>query len=279
MRVAVTGANGQVGRRLLERLKQREAETVALVRQAQPLPADRVVTDWMRSPQAVAALQQADWVIQLAGALAPPDGNYAAANLEPCRRVAQAVGDQNETGVVFLSYVGADEASANAYLAAKAAGERILQGAVTDSIIFRCTHIFGPPDRPGPTAARLRSESGHPVTVLGTGRQRWSPVFLDDVVEAILAAIDRREIGRYDLAGFETQALDEWVRLLNGDLNQRIRHLPRWLALAVAPFTSRLNATLVDLLCRDSISDPLEALTRFDLPMTRLSAVWSGAGD
>jgi uncharacterized protein YbjT (DUF2867 family) len=43
--------------------------------------------------------------------------------------------------LVFLSYVGASEQSANRYLATKARAERLLREAGVPVTVFRCTHI------------------------------------------------------------------------------------------------------------------------------------------
>lgn len=70
------------------------------------------------------------------------------------RLAADAVKRDQTRQLVFLSYVGASEASANSYLATNARAERILKETGVPVTVFRCTHIIGSPENPGPTGCR-----------------------------------------------------------------------------------------------------------------------------
>lgn len=276
MLAAVTGANGQVGASLLARLQgEQDIHCAALIRRPEPLPADEIVADWLASERAKEVLSQADCVVHLAGALAPDGGDYEAANTAPCQIVADAVKDaRRAAGIIFLSYVGASEGSENAYLWTKAVCERMVQAASDRAIVFRCTHIIGPPSLPGPTAQHLVSKDGAPVNVLGTGRQIVAPIFVGDVVEAIVAALRRPKPGTYDLAGPDTMTMDELVQALNRGREVRVRHLQRWIAHVAKRFTPRLSGPLIDVMCADSTGDSSQAIGAFGLEPTSISRAW-----
>ena len=86
------------------------------------------ISDSLVSYCAVAALERAPTVVHLAGTLNPADSDYERANVLPTQRVASAVSPVRTRSLVFLSYVGASEQSANRYLATKARAERLLRG-------------------------------------------------------------------------------------------------------------------------------------------------------
>ena len=158
--VAITGADGQVGRTLQQYLTHFPNEVRALRRD----------DDW------AAAFNDAEAVVHLAGALLPRRPNtYQAANAETVRRTVAALGGSSVQRVVFLSFITADRNSKNPYLRAKAEGEALLEATGVPVVIFRSDHIYGPPDDPGPTAVSFLASNGRPVNVLGRGAQRLAP--------------------------------------------------------------------------------------------------------
>lgn len=271
MQVAVTGANGQMGQLVLRRLARTSHTVTALVRRQAPLPAGEVIADWTHSNAARSALASADAVIHLAGALAPKDGDYAAANIAPTRIVAQAV--RPETRVVFLSYPGASPEATNRYLRAKGVCEQMLRDAAPTTV-FRCTHIVGDPAMPGPTAAYLLSRDGAPVTVLGSGQQRVAPVCAEDVADAVLAALDRPADGVYELAGPDKMTMDELVALLNAGRDVPVRHIRQWVARLASPVVPGLNASLLGVMCGDSLGDASAARETFGVSPRPLASIW-----
>lgn len=275
--IVITGANGQVGQHLLLTLQGRCDLVVALVRAAADLPADRVITNWMHEPEAHAVLSAADAIVHLAGSLQPKGGNYRQANLETTARVISALNPEHTKRVVFLSYVGASEQDTNAYLATKAKAEQALQASGIPVSVFRCTHIIGAPKHPGPMAAHLLSKQGMPVTVLGTGQQRVAPIYINDVVRAIATALDQEYDGCFELAGPECLAIDDLVRLLNGNESVHIRHIPPRLARMLPWVVRDLPAALVDVMLRDSLGNSGPALNALGIQLTSLRQVWSGS--
>lgn len=224
-------------------------------------------------------LRNAAAVVHLAGALRPrrPE-TYEDANLRTVERTVAALAGSSVERVVFLSHVGADRSSANAYLRTKAQAEELLYRAGRDVVILRCTCIFGPPAEPGPFVSGLLARQGRTVRVLGTGAQRIAPVYREDVVEAILTALDSSTYhGRFGLPGPEQLAIDDFARIVNrGDV--RLRHVPEPVARALARIAPALTPELVDLLLADSLGDQVRADRAFRLSRRRVGEIYAGAG-
>lgn len=274
----ITGATGQVGRALIDALVRQGIRPTALVRGSGQLDGCITISDWLSSDRAVAAIECAPVVVHLAGALNPADRDYERANIVPTQRVASALKSSSTRIVVFLSYVGASEQSANRYLATKARAERLLRETGVPATIFRCTHIVGSPSSPGPTAASLLATNKNSVTVLGTGKQRVAPVYLGDVVTAIEAAISSGQAGTFDLQGPEEMSLDELVRRLNASLRVSITHIPAVVARSLRFIGPKLPAPLIDVMLNDSRSEHPTAHLAFGFSLTSLDRVWSRAG-
>ncbi|NJN89831.1 MAG: NAD-dependent epimerase/dehydratase family protein [Leptolyngbyaceae cyanobacterium SL_5_14] len=272
--VVITGASGQVGQALLSSLQGKCKSLIALVRNPAKLPANEIIVDWLNSPKVQEAIAQADFVVHLAGGLKPDRGDYMSANVKTTEIISSALSKTQVKRVVFLSYVGASQSSPNAYLSTKAQAESVLQANGLPLTIFRCTHIIGSPAKPGPTAENLLSKNSKAVTVLGSGHQKVAPVYIEDVVSAIIAALCQEQDGVFDLAGAECLSMDDLVKLLNRKETIKVNHLPPLIAKLLPWVVQDLPAALVDVMLSDSLADPKPVIEAFDLRLTPLREVW-----
>ena len=259
--VAVTGATGQVGTALRRRLDQLPNPVRALG----------------RGDNLAVAFGDADAVVHLAGTLQPRKPNtYRAANLDTALATAAALAQSRAQRVVFLSFITARLDSSNAYLRYKAEAEEALRSTGTPAVIFRCDHIYGPRDEPGPTASAFVAKSGK-VVLLGSGSQRLAPLYRDDVVEAILhAALDTETPpGTFQLAGPDTMSAEEFARLLNSN-PIRTRRIPASIARLLAHVVPNLTPDLVDVMLADAVptDDVAATARRFGVELHHLADVW-----
>jgi NADH dehydrogenase len=261
-RVAITGASGQVGTLLAARLEAAGVETTSLGRG----------DDW------AAGIAGADAVAALAGTLKPEAGDdFRSANVETAARTAAAARAGEVERIAFLSYVGAAADSANAYLRSKYEAEELLGASGVPLTILRCVHIFGLPERPGPTAGAFIATGRRAVIVPGSGRQRIAPLYIDDVAAALTTVLIDPDAptGVFELGGPDEMAMDDFVRAVNGSA-ARIRHLPAPLARVSGRLSPALTPALMDLLLRDNVAgeDPATVGARFGFTPTRLDEIW-----
>ena len=259
--VAVTGASGQVGAALVQRLGQFPNEV-------RPLG---------RDDDLAVAFCDAEVVVHLAGTLQPCKPNtYRRANLGTALATGAALEGSAVQRIVFLSFLTARLDAPNAYLRDKAEAEEALRLSGTPAVIFRCDHIYGPPREPGPTAAAFIAKSGR-VVLLGRGTQRLAPLYRDDVVNAIAhAALDPdTPTGTFEFAGPDTMAMEEFARRLNsGPI--RIRRIPVTFARLLGRIAPTLTPELVDVLVSDAVprEDVTETARRFGVELHRVADVW-----
>lgn len=275
--VVVTGANGQVGQALLAAFQTQAQATIALVRHPITLPATEIISDWLNQPSALKAIQKAQTIIHLAGNLKPQRRNYHQANLYPTQVLAQALKDSACQHIIFLSYVGVNRNSPNAYLATKAQAEHRLQETGIPLTVLRCSHIIGTPTRPGPTAISLLSHQGQPVTILGPGENRVAPILLEDVVTGIIRALEQPQPGIYDFVGPEQLSLNTLVKVLNRSESVPVKHLPQWLCQLLPWFVPDLPAALVQVMTADSLPTQKLWSDVAGVPLRSLEQVWHNA--
>ncbi len=261
--VAVIGASGHVGRVLSGRLTELPNEARMLGRR------DNLVD----------ALHDADSVIHLAGTLQPLKGNtYEQANVETVRKTVEALAGSSVRRIVFLSYVGADPTSANDYLRTKGEAESLVTGAGREALVIRSTFIYGPPDDPGPSTAPFIAQAGKAVFVIGSGAQRYAPVFVGDVAEVLMrGALDASApTGTFALAGPDVLTVDEFVRVVNGGPVKE-RYLQGRLARVLAHFLPTLTPALVEVMTADSLPDTTLAATVFGINLHSIRGVYQHA--
>ncbi len=197
--VLVTGANGHLGRRLLQRLAG-ERECVAVVRsdrargQIEALgldPAPRIeVLDYGDAQAMAAAARGCSHAVHLVGILKEAsNSSYLAAHEHSATALAGAADAAGLQRTVLLSIVGSRPDSDNACLASKGRGEAILHAAATPALVLRVPMVLGEGDYASRALAG-RARAGRVLMARG-GASLEQPIYAGDVVEAILAGIAR----------------------------------------------------------------------------------------
>ena len=165
--------------------------------------------------------------------------------------------------VVHVSAIGAEATSPAVYARTKAAGEQALRAAFPAATILRPSIVFGPEDAFFNRFARM-SQLMPVLPLIGGGRTRFQPVYVVDVAEAVMAALQRDDVaGRtYELGGPGVATFRELLHYL-------LRVTGRRRLLLNLPFgLARLQAALLEWL-------PLPPLTRDQVEMLKRDNVAS----
>ncbi|HEX7081070.1 MAG TPA: complex I NDUFA9 subunit family protein [Gammaproteobacteria bacterium] len=147
--------------------------------------------------------------------------------------VAKLLRACHDAGVTRLLHMSALKANAERgpshYLRTKGQAEQLIRSQAGDQIrytIFKPSTIFGPADSFTTRFARLLKLS--PVLPLPCADARMSPVFVDDVAQAFVTALeDSHTHGRtYELCGPDIYSLEDVVRFVQRQLGLRRAVLP-----------------------------------------------------
>ena len=231
----ILGGTGFIGRVLCEKLvRQRRGggamTTVATRRRAhardlQPLPTIEIVeADVHDDAQLARLVAGRSAVVNLIGILHGRDVDFERVHVDLPRRLAAACVSGGTRRIVHLGALGSNAGAPSAYLRTKAAGEALLlqhPGLLATSL--RPSVVFGAGDRFLRLFAQLQAVA--PLLPLAGAGARFQPVWVDDLADAILAALnDPATIGQtLECAGPRTYTLAELVRLAG----QWSGH-PRW---------------------------------------------------
>jgi uncharacterized protein YbjT (DUF2867 family) len=268
--ICVFGGTGFLGRRLVRRLAGEGATLRVAVRfpeRAQSvLDPDRVqvLRADVRDPASVAAaVAGADAVVNAVSAYVEKAGvSFESVHVQGARTVAQEAFAAGVARLVLVSGIGADPESASPYIRARGRGELAVRQAFPGATVVRPGAMFGPGDALfGALAGIVRLSPVVPL--IGGGRTRVQPVYVEDVAEAIARVLaERGSAGQtYELAGPGVYTLRELVEFVLRLVGKRRLLVP--VPFAVAEIQARLFELLpspplttgqVDLLRMDNLA-------------------------
>ena len=251
--VAMTGATGFIGRHVAADLAARGIAVTSIVRlgsRHEPPPGSTVI----HAPLEAAALRDAfagrDAVVHLAGVVAAVDAKtYFAVNAEGTRAVAEAARDAGARLVHVSSLAAAGPAPASAparetdpprpitpYGVSKLESERIVTGTPDlRSVILRPGIVYGPTDRA--VFPLFKAAQSGVLPLVGRAGAAYAFIHVDDVVRAIVSAVERIDVGGAIFVAHETPvtALDllDAIRTAVGR-NGRVIRIPMPLTHALA---------------------------------------------
>lgn len=182
----------------------------------------------------VTAAEDADAIVNLVGILfASGKQTFNAVQDEGAGHVAEAAKAVGARALVHVSAIGADPNSKSIYARTKAAGEAAVRETYPGATILRPSVVFGPEDEFFNRFASLARIS--PVLpLIGGGRTKFQPVFVGDVAQAVVAALEGRASERepYELGGPQIMTMREVMeRVLAYTMRSRpLVPVPFWVA-------------------------------------------------
>jgi len=209
------------------------------------------------------AIAGADAVINLVGILHQSGRQrFQAVHVEGARMIAEEAARADVKRLVHVSAIGADPNSDSAYARTKGEGEAAVRLAFPGAIILRPSIVFGPEDGFFNRFAQMAMLSPA-LPLIGGGKTRFQPIYVGDVAEAAVRAIENREAqGRtYELAGPRAYSFAELMRLMLNEIGRR-----RMLVPLPFPIASLMGAVLQCLPNPQLTADQVRLLKRDNVP-------------
>ncbi|HBK92653.1 MAG TPA: complex I NDUFA9 subunit family protein [Parvularcula sp.] len=291
----VFGGSGFIGRNVVRELGKRGWRVRAAVRRPhhaqflRPMGAVGQIQLFQANvrhrPSVARALEGADAVVNLVGLLfqqgAQSFSRVQAAGAALIADCAKAAGVDT---FIHMSAIGADPESDSLYARTKGEAERAVRASVPSATILRPSVVFGPEDQFFNKFASMASlvPPFLPLPILiGGGVTKFQPVYVDDVADAVAAALVKPEArGKtYELGGPRVYTFRQLLEFMLAETGLKRMLLPAPFAVAPAlglagevigalPFlTPPITRDQVTLLKRDNIV-AADALTLADLGLT-----------
>ncbi len=286
--ILITGANGNLGRRLIASLAGRQSVRAVVrseraARQLDDCPGDVDVqiVDYLDLAAMAEAAQGCSGVVHLVGIIKESaTSSFADAHESTTRVVVEAARQAGAERVVYLSILGSRPAATNPCLASKGRAEAIIEASGLSSLILRVPMVLGE----GDYAARALQQRAHARWVFqfraGSLEQ---PIYAGDVLTAILAGLGlqgRAASGRYDLAGPESlsrRSLIHRAAEVLGKSPPRVISLPMGLGMLLAGLLEYFSdnppvtRAMLGVLDHDDHIDPTASLSALGISLTSLN--------
>lgn len=255
--ITVFGGSGFVGRHVVQRLAAQGFNIRAAVRDVEaanflrPMGDAGQVVPWPADIKDMAsvsaAVEGAVAVVNAVGILWQwGKQNFGNVHTVGAANIAQAAANAGVERLVHVSALGADEESHSNYARTKAEGEAAVLAAFPGATIMQPSVIFGPEDgffnlfaglsrftialpvigAPIIPDIKIGGEHGLEINLYGDGGPRFQPVYVGDVADAIVTALnDADTAGKtYELCGPTVYSFKELMELIF-DVTKRRRLL------------------------------------------------------
>ena len=275
--VTIYGGSGFVGRYIVRRLAKdgwrvrvavrRPNEAMHVKPYGAPGQVEPVLCNIRDDASVAAVMQGADAVVNCVGIMNERGRNsFDAIHAEGATRIARIAAEQGIDSLVHISALGADAESDSAYARSKADGEAGVLAHMPGAVILRPSVIFGPEDDFFNRFASM-SRLG-PILPIAGGNTRFQPVYVDDVAQAAVLAVEgKADAGVYELGGPEVATLRELIGEMLSVIRRRklVLNMPFWKArivgflcelagkVSLGLFTPPLTRDQVKLLTRDNV--------------------------
>ena len=235
--ITVFGGTGFLGRRIVRHLRQ--CDFAIRIASRHPDRAERLFA--LDDPK----LQSVEANIHDEGSVAEAvAGAYAVVNavslyieqgretfhsvhVESAQRLAAQARKAEVKRFAHVSGIGADATSPSLYIRKRGEGELVVRAAFADSTLIRPAVMFGPDDAFLTTIVKLLSRlPSYPM--FGRGLTKLQPVYVEDVAEAVVRALQRTNIhaATFEFGGPRVYSYEELLRTVALEASLKSRLIP-----------------------------------------------------
>jgi uncharacterized protein YbjT (DUF2867 family) len=258
MKIFLTGATGFIGGHVLRALSERGHQVTCLVRPAhahlvagRALPGVTVLAGDFTQPETwIEKVKDHDVIINAVGIIRET-GLATFNTVHTCAPIAlfDAAARLGISKIIQISALGADAAAQSQYHLSKRDADQHLAGLGVPYVILRPSFVYGPQDQ---SMTYFMSLAALPITpVPGDGEYLVQPIHVDDLVRAVVLAVERPDLRNLvvDAGGAAALRFNDMFEVLARRLGKgraRLLRIP-WTIMA-------LTASLTDVLGRGPIT-------------------------
>lgn len=240
MRILITGATGQVGKKLITSMENSGHKIRILARSSQIAPKinnqknECAFGDLENSASLEKATANIDTIIHLAAITHTNDQKlYYRINTEGAKNLLAAARKNSVKNLIFISSRTAG-IEGGAYACSKLLAEKLVKKSSLNWVILKPSEIYGASGKEAISKLMNIIKKSPIVPIIGDGKYLLNPVHIDDLVQAISAIINKNIYPQkiYTIAGPEEISYNDLVDKLAKILKVKIIkiHIPIFLA-------------------------------------------------
>lgn len=223
MRILITGAQGLIGKKLVSKLKETNHTITILSRKGM------VRGDLLSTPSLEKATENIDLVIHLAGITHTNNEQlYYDVNTKGTKNLIEASIKNSVKRFIYIS-TRAASSEGGAYAYSKLLAEKEVIKSSLDWIILRPAEVYGAGEKEAISRLIKIIQKSFFVPVLGNGKYTLAPVYVEDVISAIVACLNKNISKKiYTIAGPEEITYNALIDKISNYINvKRIKiHVP-----------------------------------------------------
>ena len=233
MKIIITGATGFIGNRLVSKIDKKN-KIIAFVMKSskidnlKKLGAEIRYGNLLNKDSVFKAIKNADAVIHLATSHLV--GNEKG-NIIGTKNLIEACKKNKIRKIIFISSMATKRKSMDDYGKGKLEIEKMIKSSGLKYVILRPSIIYSE-DNLSLIGKNLKLPFVIPI--IGSGRYKLNPVYIEDVAEAILRATENKksEGKEYDVAGAENISYNEIIKICKErfKIKKLVFHIPLFMA-------------------------------------------------
>ena len=227
-RVAVTGANGFVGKSVRKFLYKNKVSVLGISRKN----FDKYSTETnVQSKNLLEQLLQKklknyDVMVHLIGiGVESPESTFKEINVNLTKNVIKTCKKSGIKKIIYISGLGVSKNNTSSYFASKYKAEQEIINSGLDYTIFRASYIIGKTDHLSKSLSKQMKKGT--IIIPGSGKYQLQPIFVEDVAKIILESILRKKFSNkiLDLVGPKKISFEDFVKLFSKNTKVKFKKI------------------------------------------------------
>ena len=227
-RVAVTGANGFVGKSVRKFLYKNKVSVLGISRKN----FDKYSTETnVQSKNLLEQLLQKklknyDAMVHLIGiGVESPESTFKEINVNLTKNVIKTCKKSDIKKIIYISGLGVSKNNTSSYFASKYKAEQEIINSGLDYTIFRASYIIGKTDHLSKSLSKQMKKGT--IIIPGSGKYQLQPIFVEDVAKIILESILRKKFSNkiLDLVGPKKISFEDFVKLFSKNTKVKFKKI------------------------------------------------------
>ena len=224
--IAITGANGFVGKNLRNFLHKKKINVLGISRKNFRKHASevKITSTNLLEPKLQTKLKNYDALVHLIGTgRRSPKSMFEEINLNLTKNVIKVCKNAGIKKIIFISGLGVSRSNKSDYFISKYKAEQEIINSGLDYTIFRASYIIGKTDYLTKTLSKQMKKGV--IIIPGSGKYRLQPISVADVAKIILEAINEKKFSKkiLDLVGPQKMSFEDFVKLFTKNTKVKIQ--------------------------------------------------------
>lgn len=211
--IAITGANGFVGRNVCKFLLENNIEVTSIVRTAKKTIGNTMTSKDLSEDFLAQKIHGYDALLHFIGrGKQTADTDYEYVNVQLTRNAITLCKKAKIPKIIYISGLGVNKNTTLGYFISKYKAEQDIIHSGLDYTIFRPSYIIG---RDDPLSVNLRKQmKSGTVIIPGSGNYRLQPIFVQDVANIMMKSLYEKRFSNkiIDLVGPQIVSYNRFVR-------------------------------------------------------------------